>query len=277
MGSGFDCLGVALSLGADIHVELQEGGHAPRNAVEAMVTSAVRRVYQETGNVPPRSLAVTWDDGIPLGRGLGASAALRAAGLLAANVFLGGQLDSDTLLTLGAELEGHADNMAPALFGGLQVIVATETGYVHIPAPLPSGVRAVLFIPDFEMPTNESRRLLPRDLSRRDAIHNIGRAALLVAAFATGRLDVLDVATQDRLHQRARSQLFPAMYPIFGAAKEAGALAAYLSGGGSTILALASAHEEQIAQAMRDTARLREVNGRTLVCDLSERGAEIVA
>jgi homoserine kinase len=276
LGSGFDCLGVALSLGANIHVELQDGGPAPRNAVEAMVTSAVRRVYQETGNVPPRSLAVTWDDGIPLGRGLGASAALRAAGLLAANAFLGDQLDGDTLLRLGAELEGHADNIAPALLGGLQVIVATDDGFVHIPAPMPDGVRAVLFVPDFEMPTNESRRLLPRDIPRRDAIHNIGRAALLVAAFATGRLDVLDVATQDRLHQRARSQLFPAMYPIFGAAKEAGALAAYLSGGGSTILALASGHEDQIARAMQDTARQRDVNGKTLVCDLSERGAEML-
>lgn len=277
LGPGFDSLGLALTLSAEVRIGLSDSGPPPRNAVEAMVTSAVRRVYQEVDRLPLHALTVTWDEAIPLGRGLGASAALRAAGLLAANAFLGGPLSKEALLRLGAELEGHADNMAPALFGGLQVVVATDDGFVHLPVPVPAGLRAVLFVPDLDMPTNESRRLLPREVPRRDAVHNIGRAALLVAAFATGRLDVLDVATQDRLHQPVRSQLFPAMYPVFSAAKAAGALAAYLSGGGSTILALARDHEDEIAQAMADTAARHQVTGRTLVCDLSEQGAELLA
>lgn len=276
LGPGFDTLGVALTLTAHVRIELAHSAPAPRNAVEAIVASAVRRLYQEVDETSPRSLLITWDDAIPLGRGLGASAALRAAGLLAANAFLGEPLTTEDLLQLGAELEGHADNMAPALFGGLQVVVATNEGFIHLPVPVPQELRAVLFVPGLEMPTNESRRLLPRDIPRRDAVYNISRAALLVTAFATGRLDVLDVATQDKLHQPARAQLFPAMHPIFAAAKEAGALAAYLSGGGSTVLALTLSHEDQIAQAMAHAAAQREVTGRTLVCGLSEQGAALL-
>ena len=157
---------------------------------------------------------------------------------MAANALLGSPLSAEELLPLAARLEGHADNAAPALFGGLQVVVTDRGRLVHLAATMPGGLKAVLLVPEMAMPTDESRRLLPKELSREDAIHNIGRAALLVAALSEGRFDLLDVATQDRLHQPARAQLFPAMEDVFRAAREAGALCAYLSGGGSTILAL---------------------------------------
>jgi len=126
------------------------------------------------------------------------------------------------------------------------------------------------------MPTRESRKLLPGQLSRADAVHNTARAALLVAAMAAGRFDLLDAATQDRLHQRPRSKLFPAMFAIFEAAKAAGAHCAYLSGGGSTICALASSNEQGIADAMAEAGRTRKTLGYTLVTRPSERGAEVL-
>ena len=196
---------------------------------------------------------------IPIGRGLGASAAARAAGIVGANAIMGGPLNDDQMLTLGANLEGHADNMAPALFGGLRVVVRDGDGYRHIAAPIAPGLKVVLFIPDFDMPTGESRKLLPQTLSKDDAVHNIGRAALLVAALGRGEWDALDLATQDRIHQPARAQIFKAMPEIFAAAKDAGALCAYLSGGGSTIAAFATdgrrAHRPR-DDAVRDQSRL---------------------
>ncbi|MFQ6019483.1 MAG: homoserine kinase, partial [Dehalococcoidia bacterium] len=163
-----------------------------------------------------------------------------------------------------------------ALFGGLQVVTRDGATVHHVGLPPPPGLKAVLFVPDFTMPTQQSRRVLPQSLSRADAIHNIGRASLLVAALAAGRLDVLDAASQDKLHQPARSQLFPAMYALFQAARDAGAHCAYLSGGGSTICALASEGEEAIAQAMAKAAQKRGVAGETMITALTEGGGQVV-
>jgi homoserine kinase len=190
---------------------------------------------------------------------------------------MGGLLTNDQMLTLGAALEGHADNMAPALFGGLRVVVHDGEGYRHLSVPLADGLKVVLFIPDFEMPTGESRKLLPTTLSKEDAVHNIGRAAMLVAALARGEWDALDLATQDRLHQPARAAIFPAMPDIFAAAKDAGALCAYLSGGGSTIAAFALRHEDSIARAMQEAAAARGYSGRTAITRPREGGTTLLS
>ena len=167
--------------------------------------------------------------------------------------------------------------MAPALFGGLRVVVRADGGYRHIAVPIAAGLRVVLFVPELEMPTGESRKLLPTMLSREDAIHNIGRAAMLIGALVSGQWDALDTATQDRIHQPARAQIFSAMPEIFAAAKDAGALCAYLSGGGSTIAAFAVENEERIARAMAQAAIARGYPGRTLMTTPSPEGARVLA
>ncbi len=274
LGPGFDCLGLALDLWGTVTVAAGE----PQDAggpLDHMALTAARRFYSEIGRQPPHELSARCDSSIPAARGLGASAVARVGGLTAVNALEGDPLDREHLLALAAELEGHADNAAPALFGGFQVAVRERERVLHTGVPLPKGLKAVLFVPEMRMPTRESRRVLPRALSRADAVHNIGRAALLVAALARGRFDLLDGGTQDRLHQPARARLFPAMYAIFDAARAAGAHCAYLSGGGSTICALATAHEEGIAEAMLEAAHSREVAGRTMVTEPTERGAEL--
>jgi len=283
LGPGFDCLGLALDLWGTITLRRTDGsppqGGAPSassgQALERMVLAASYRVYERLGRTAP-DLAVRYDGAIPIARGLGASAVARVGGLVAANVLESGHLDPEELLVMAADLEGHADNAAPALFGGLQAAVRDGDRIFHLGLPLPASLTAVLFIPELHMPTGKSRQLLPRTLSRADAVHNIGRAALLVAALPQGRFDLLGTATQDRLHQPARSRLFPAMYAIFEAARAAGAHCAYLSGGGSTICALASGNEQAIATAMAEAARRREVAGETMITVPSERGAKIV-
>ena len=275
LGPGFDSLGLALALTQDVTVAL---GHQPdtNDGLVRLVLDAARSAYR-LGKVEVPELCASGEQTIPIGRGLGASAAARAAGIVGANALLGGKLTDAQMLSLGAGLEGHADNMAPALFGGLRVVVRDGDAFHHIAATLAPGLKIVLFVPDFEMPTGESRKLLPPELSKDDAVFNIGRAALLVAALAKGEWDALDLATQDRLHQPARAKIFPGMSDIFTAAKSAGALCAYLSGGGSTIAAFAIDGEERIARAMMQEAIARGYPGRTAITAASERGATVVS
>ena len=276
LGPGFDCLGMALDLWATITLEASRAGVDADEPMAQMALKAAQRVFDAAKREAPAGLVARYEGDIPLARGLGASAVARVGGALAANAIAGDALDREELLVIATGLEGHADNAAPAMFGGLQVSVVDDKRVLHAGIALPDRLSAVLFVPELRMPTRESRKLLPGQLSRADAVHNTARAALLVAAMAAGRFDLLDVATQDRLHQRPRSKLFPAMFAIFEAAKAAGAHCAYLSGGGSTICALASSNEQGIADAMAEAARSRKTPGYALVTRPTERGAELV-
>jgi homoserine kinase len=277
LGPGFDCLGMALDLWAEVVITTAEEALPPApDPLGELAVQAAQRLFSHLDRQPPAGLTAECTQGIPVARGLGASAVGRGAGLLAANALLGEPLGREEMLALGADLEGHADNMAPVLFGGLQVAVRDGDRVLHAGLAAPAGLRAVLFVPDMAMPTQESRQVLPDFLSREDAVYNIGRAALLVAALASGRLDLLDVATRDRLHQPTRAKLFPPMEAIFRAARQAGALGVFLSGGGSTILALASEGEADIAQAMAQAAAGEGATGHTTVTAPSNAGAELV-
>jgi homoserine kinase len=274
LGPGFDCLGMALDLWATITLSAgQTGGEGEPMAHMALV--AARAIYERAGKKAP-ALAARYEGSIPIARGLGASAVARAGGAVAANALGGEPLDREELLAVVSDLEGHADNAAPALFGGFQVSVVQGGRVLHTSVPLPRGLYAVLFVPELRMPTKESRKLLPESLARADVVHNTGRAALMVAAMARGRFDLLDAATDDRLHQRPRSRLFPGMYDIFAAAKEAGAHCAYLSGGGSTICALATAGQQRIAEAMLGAAAVHDTRGETIITTPTMEGAEVV-
>lgn len=275
LGAGLDSLGLALAITQDVTLALSHQTE-PANGLSRLVLDAARSAYRLAHVDAPPEMQAYGEQTIPIGRGLGASATARAAGLVGANALMGGPLTDDQMLSLGAGLEGHGDNMAPALFGGLRVVVKDGASYRHVAVAIAAGLKIVLFIPELEMPTSESRKLLPQTLSKEDAVHNIGRAALLVAALAAGEWGALDVATQDKMHQPARARIFPGMTDIFAAAKSAGALAAYLSGGGSTIAALAIEHEERIARGMMQEAIARGYPGRTAITTPSDEGALVI-
>lgn len=274
LGPGFDSLGIALEIAQDVTLRVGPGGGS--NGLARLVLDAARSAYRLAHVEVPAEMDATGEPTIPIGRGLGASAAARAAGIVGANALMGGRLSDDQMLALGAGLEGHADNMAPALFGGLRIVVREGDQFTHLAAPIADGLSVVVFIPDFEMPTAESRRLLPQTLPKEDAVHNIGRAAMLVAALGSGAWDKLALATQDRLHQPARARIFPAMPQVFEAAREAGAHCAYLSGGGSTIAAFATDRQDAIARAMLEQAAALGYSGRTLVTRVSQAGAKVL-
>ena len=277
VGTGFDCLGLALDLFASITVTFSEAEQqAPDDVGEKMVLSAARAAYQRIGRAAPEGLAVQYSVAIPLGRGLGASAVARVAGILAVNEREGHPLSEDDCLVLASELEGHADNACPALFGGVQACVATDEGYARTRCRYPSELEIAVLIPDHSMPTKEARRLLPDSYSRADAIHTSGRLGLLVAALSVGRTDLLDEATQDRFHQPQRAALFPPLYDIFAAAKGAGAYAAWLSGAGSSVAAFCSDSASRPAgAAMLAALEGAGMSGRTLVTHIAPKGAEV--
>lgn len=279
LGPGFDAVGLAVEIFAEITVfsDARDSSRQRPDAMRRMILTAVRSAFKHVQQRAPRGLDVEVSSDIPLGRGLGASAAARAAGLVAANSFLGGVLSEQELLDLGTELEGHADNIAPALYGGLQVCAVLDSRVSRVPVPLHAGLRCAGFTPAFSMPTHETRALLPKRLSRADAVHNSSRAALLVAALSTGRWDVLGIATDDRLHQRPRSKLFPHMYDLFDAANQAGAHGTYLSGGGSTIIALVSPDQaETVGAAITAAAEGYGIAGTPFVVDPCSTGAVIL-
>jgi len=257
-------------------VTLSRDARQDDHPLARMALNAARALFAAADLEPPHTYAATYEGSIPIARGLGASAVARVGGVLTANALAGHPLDREHLLLLATELEGHADNAAPALFGGLQVVVRDRQRLTHVAVPLPTAMKAVLLIPELRMPTQKSRKLLPQSVSRADAVRNASRTALLVAALSQGRFDLLDEATKDRLHQPARAKLFPAMYVIFDAARAAGAHCAYLSGGGSTICALCTDNEQAIADAMLAAARSREVAAESLITAPTERAAELL-
>lgn len=288
LGPGFDCMGMALDICDVVTLSpayrtgrLDRPGD-PTAAEEGLnrgyaelVQMSAQRLFKEVGSPAPE-LSIACQHGFPIGRGLGSSAAAIVAGLLGANELAGGPLAQEALVELAAELEGHPDNSTPCLLGGFQLCVSNEGRLVHANVPFPEDLKAVLFIPDFSMPTHETRKLLPEQLSRADVVFQTGRAALLVAALACGRPELLRVATQDRLHQPARGTVFPGMWKLFDAALEAGALCAYLSGGGPTVLALAQSGEERMRAAMERTARSAAIGGETRIARPTLQGAQVV-
>jgi len=274
LGPGFDCLGMALDIWATVTVETGRADGSERG-VGRLVWQGLQAAFASVG--APPEVRIAWDEAIPLARGLGASAALRAAGLLAGNALLDNVHDQEALLVMGTKLEGFPDNMSPCLLGGFQVNVRRTDGAVlHLQAPLPPDLQVVVFVPDFEMPTQESRRKLPRQLSREDAVFNASRVALLVAALAAGRYDLLHEATQDRIHQPARSQIFKGLAPIMAAARDGGAAAAYLSGGGSTVAALVREGAERVARLMTQASLAHGFSGRSMITRPALRGAHLV-
>lgn len=283
LGPAFDCMGMALDIWNYIRLETSqegviiygEGADSLSRGEDNLVCRAVAKAFQRAEiNVPP--LRLTCRNNIPLGRGLGSSAAAVVGGLVAANTLCGEVLSRDDLLSLAVEMEGHADNVAPALLGGCQIVVKDNGHWATYPVPLPEGLRAVLFIPDTTMPTAQARAVLPRTVAMEDAVFNVGRAAMLVHAFSTGRLELLRQATEDRLHQPARQHLFPAMNNIFQAALNAGALGVFLSGAGSTIAALTCGREMTIGYEMADAGEKSGVKGVIRVTSPSSSGVLVV-
>ena len=218
---------------------------------------------------------------IPFGRGLGSSAAAIVGGLVAADALAETGLSRLKLLQLALPMEGHPDNVAPALYGGA-VLTVLDEGRVDgpltvVPFTAPNDWRAVLYVPDLIIPTKQARAILPKEVPRADAVFNHSRVGLLVSALTQHRPDFLRVAMQDRLHQPYRAKLMPEMESLIAAALEAGAWGSCLSGAGSAILAIASrTKSEDVAAALTRKAQALQLIGRSLILEIPSAGAKVL-
>ena len=257
MGPGFDSIGVALELynhlwfeeieqGVEIIVKKEHEIKIPTDKNNLIYKTMVD-FFAETGNVMPGVRLIQKDD-IPMVRGLGSSAACIVAGLLAANHMSGCHYSREQLAQIAAKIEGHPDNSNPALFGGMVVGALGHNEMRHVKLDLPKDLVFAIMVPDFPVSTEDSRKVLPDMYTKADAIFNASRAALLVASIYAGNYENLAMAMQDRIHQPYRSQLIPDMDRIFKAAKNYGALATYLSGAGSTLMAVLTDDKAEVFQ-----------------------------
>jgi homoserine kinase len=240
-----------------------------------LVYRAMEFLFHEADEALP-PLRLRCHNQIPVKRGLGSSAAAITGGLAAANALCAHSFSSKDLLEMAATLEGHPDNVAAAVLGGLRLVVTDEQQLYTVPINVPPEIRAVLFVPEFGVSTADARRVLPGKVSIADAVHNAARTALLVTAMLTNHPEYLSVATQDRLHQPYRQSLFPAMKVIFAAARAAGALGVFLSGSGPTILAFTQGREMTVAYEMAEAARQTSVEGKVHITQPTAKGAYVV-
>ena len=284
LGPGFDCLGVALGLYN--HVTFTAVPH-PSLTIEVtgldaekvptddknLVYQAACRMFDRLGK-RPSGLHITQQNNIPVGSGLGSSSTAVLAGLLGANALVDGQLSQSDILTIATAEEGHPDNVAPALLGGL-VLGVMEGDKVHI-EPLPIAPQQVVIVtPDFELLTHDARAALPRQISRQDAIFNASRLPLLVRALATAAYPQLTLAMQDRLHQPYRLPLIPGMAEAFTAAYAAGAAGVALSGAGPSLIAFAPDGHDQIVAAVTAVFHQHNLDSRSWILPIDTTGTQV--
>jgi homoserine kinase len=283
LGPGYDAVGLALSLGMRISLD-----RAPYPVLEVRGTGSdliprgpdhpayrAARFVAELVGESDAQFRLLQENAIPPVRGLGGSAAALVGGAVAANDLFGGQIAAPDLLNIVCELDGHPDNAAPALLGGLVIGTLTPEGVSAVRLE-PKELKAVVAVPDFSVSTTAARRALPETVPHRDAVFNVGRSGLLLGSLATGEYDLLRVAMQDRLHQPYRSHLVPGLEDVIEAALENGAYGACLSGSGPTVLAFAPhATAARIAPAMQAAFELRGVASRSWTLDVDLNGAQV--
>jgi homoserine kinase len=257
LGSGFDAMGMALNLynvveleetGAGYQIEVAgEGEQALPRDKSNLVAQAINRLF-EVSSHPASGWRLHLSNNIPLQSGLGSSAAAIVGGLVAANAVAGYPLSLKQILSQAIALEGHPDNVAAALMGGVVVIVPEENAaadnasaapdYLYTCFKPPAGLVAYTVIPGFTLSTSLARHILPEQVSLKDAVFNLARAAMLAMALRDGDWDKLGTAMQDRIHQPYRAHLIEGLEEMLQAARLAGAYGAFLGGAGPSVVAL---------------------------------------
>jgi homoserine kinase len=302
LGPGFDAIGMALDMWSEFTVERSdkfevicegEGAHDMPLDDTNLVCFGLKAAFEKAGKPVPL-LKYHLVNRIPYARGLGSSSAAIVGGLVAGCVLAGHRVPmwgSEELLNMAAEIEGHPDNVAPALYGGIQLGIHTGERWMTERVNLPPGLQCVCFIPDAIGKTSTARGVLSDTITRKEAIFNIGRVAWLINALASNNIDQLRYGVEDALHQPQRgAAVYPHLYPIIKAAELAGASAAYLSGAGPTVMAITSGAsgdiftqrakervDSKVAEAMLDAAAKCGCIGQVFITAPVEQGAYVVS
>jgi homoserine kinase len=286
LGPGFDSLGLALDLWNETIITLAieytvrvsgEGAEKLSLGENNLIIQSAQKLAECVGkHLPPFHMDCV--NHIPLSSGLGSSAAAKLTGLLGANTLLGKPLTHGEILNLGTEMEGHPDNVAPAMLGGLVVSTMEDKNVVAhkiVGAENAPAIYITVVLPEFHLPTQESRTALPQQVSLKDAVHNISRTVMVAEAFRNGDGELLGKAMTDTLHQPHRLPLIPGAQAAMDAAKGSGASAAALSGAGPSLIAFSSKQDSAIGEAMKHAFEERGLQARVFQLKMSNHGAEV--
>lgn len=280
IGPGFDCLGIALTIYnhfsfKPIEDGLEWGQCNPEYQNEQNLVYQGMKKTWETLGIPPIGVRISIEEEIPISRGLGSSAACLVAGVTGANEMAGSPLSREEIFYLASSLEGHPDNVAPAIFGGMMVSANFEEHFVTQPVVIAPGLQFYGIIPDFQLSTTEARRVLPEKISYWDAVGNVGKTALLIASLINGEFSLLRNSFNDLLHQPYRARLIPSFHKILAASKEAGDYGAFLSGAGPTIMTVVPATDKGYEQKMRNYLESEEENWKVISLMIDDQGMKI--
>lgn len=262
LGVGFDCIGAALSISnkfeftevetdnkLTITVEGQEAAKVSKNE-DNLIYQSFLQLYQKIGQSTPK-IAINIKLGVPFSRGLGSSATAIVGGLLGANTLAGNPLNQAEIRNMAIAIEGHPDNVVPALLGNCQLSIADGDNWQVTSIPWHQDIIPIVAIPNFELSTTEARSVLPENYSRSDAVFNISRMGLLLRALDTNNKSWLQAALIDKIHQPYRQKLIKGYSEVKQAAMQAGAYGMVISGAGPTLLALANIDQvDQVTKSM---------------------------
>lgn len=285
LGPGFDTLGLALGLYLQVSIDfsaeniIEYAGEGAQKVVSHLehnlVWQAARRVLEVTGD--QYSLKLSIDNHIPIGRGLGSSAAAIAAGLISANELLERPLTQEEILTLAVDMEGHPDNIVPALIGGLTTAMMYNDQIYYQKVHFPAELSVVAVVPEFELPTEVSRSVLPQKIDLQVTISNLQRACFLLASLHNGDFSNISKAMDDQIYQPLRKQFIPGFDQVLNAALDNGAIGAALSGAGPSILAFCRVNEqERVSQAMQRAWLEVGVDCRGYQLHIDNKGAQVL-
>ncbi|NPV57234.1 MAG: homoserine kinase [Anaerolineae bacterium] len=285
LGPGFDCLALALDLWNETVIEV--GGNAVDLTIRGegaqhlpttqsnLIIRAMKKFLASTNHPFPSGLSITCNNQIPTSSGLGSSSTAVLAGILAGNALIQRPLAQDVLLRMAARLEGHPDNVAGALLGGLVLVGQDDQRVRARNIPLPQlNWKVVVILPDFRLSTQDARAVLPQKIGLDQAVYNLSRASFVQEAFRAGDLDLLRWAMHDRLHQPQRLRLIPGAMSALFAAEKLGAAAA-LSGAGPSLVAFCDHAQDEIIAAMTDAFQNAGLGSRHFILDISRLGASV--
>ncbi len=286
IGPGFDCLGAALSLYnkvkftiTDTPLEIKVTGvEADKVSLDSsnLLYQSFTKLYNHIEkNIP--NIAIEINLGVPLARGLGSSATAIVGGLVGANCLAGNLLSTTEIMSLAIELEGHPDNVVPALLGGCKLSVSDGTNWQISSIFWDKNLIPILAIPDFELSTEEARKVLPVEYSRSDAVFNIARLGLLIKGLETNNSDWLKVSMEDKIHQPYRQDLIKGYNRVKSAAINAGAYNLVISGAGPTLLALTNINNaKNVTEAMTKAWEKEGVIAKVQALEIDTDGAKII-
>jgi len=258
MGPGFDSMGIALQLYNVFGFRETEEGLTFKGVPEEfcnknnIVYEAMMKCF-EKGGYSPKGLEIsTINQDVPVARGLGSSSTCIVAGLVGANEIMKKKFERDEILEMAVEMEGHPDNVAPALLGGLVVAIIDDGRVYYEKVKVSGNIKFVPIIPDFRLSTKDAREVLPDKISLKDGVYNVGRAALLVAAMTSGKTELLKFACKDAFHESYRSKLIKGFDEVKSEAYRVGAIASYLSGAGPTIMTMTSENQVNFSEDIKN-------------------------